>query len=106
MDDGKIIDLLKKSKAFNERFSADIQQKMLAAFPTLPPQKKLKVVQILVKESEDLEKIYAERTKILEEYKASLEDLVKKGSKEMKTAVETTERDAALKEVDAQLSQI
>lgn len=106
MDDGKIIDMLKKSKAFTERFSPDIQQKMLAKFPTLEPTKKLKIVQILVEETEKLEKIYAEQKQLLAKYEESLEELVKKGSKEMKTAIETTERDAALKDVDAQLSKL
>lgn len=106
MKDEAILDLLKKSKAFTERFPQNIQQKMLEKFPNLEPAKKLKIVQILVKESEELEKIYTERTKILEEYKAILEDLVRRGGRSMKTAIENAERDQAMKEVDAQLNKI
>jgi len=106
MKDEAILDLLKKSKAFTERFSPDIQQKMLEKFPFLEPAKKLKIVQILVKETEDLEKIYTERKHFLENYEEELKDLVKKSAKEMKTTVETTERDQALEDINTQLNKI
>jgi len=106
MKDEAILDLLKKSKAFSEKFSKEIQQKMLEKFPFLEPAKKLKIVQILVEETEKLEKIYAGQKQLLIKYEESLEELVKKSAKEMKTTVETTERDQALKDIDAQLNKI
>jgi len=106
MKDEAILDLLKKSKAFTERFSPDIQQKMLEKFTNLEPAKKLKIVQILVEEAEKLEKIYAGQKQILEKYEETLKDLVKKSAKEMKTTVETTERDQALEDIDAKLNKI
>lgn len=106
MKDEQILDLLKKSKAFTERFPQNVQQKMLEKFPNLEPAKKLKIVQILVEEAEKLEKIYADQKQLLVKYEETLEELVKKSTKEMKTTIETTERDSALKDIDAQLNQI
>lgn len=106
MKDEQILDLLKKSKAFTERFSPDIRQKMLEKFPNLEPAKKLKIVQILVEEIKKLEKIYAEQRQLLVKYEETLEDLVKKSEKEMGKIIETTERDSALKDIDAQLNKI
>lgn len=106
MKDEQILDLLKKSKAFNERFPQNVQQKMLEKFPNLEPAKKLKIVQILVEEAEKLEKIYANQKQFLEKYEESLEELVRKSTKEMKTTIETIERDSALKDIDTQLNKI
>jgi len=106
MDDGKIIELLKKSQAFNGRFSVEMQAKMLNAFPSLEPENKLKIVKILVNEIETLEKAYAEQKKVLEEYEMSLENLVRRADKETKIAIEDIDRDAAMDEINTQLKAI
>lgn len=106
MDDGKIIELLKKSQAFNSRFSVETQTKMLNAFPSLEPENKLEIVRILVKEIETLEKVSAEQKKILEDYETFLENLIKKTDKETKTAIENIDRDAAIDEINTQLKAI
>jgi histone H3/H4 len=106
MKDEEILDLLRKSEAFNERLSREAQESIIQKIPTLTVARKLKLAEVLVKEQEALQKVAESQKKILANLGEALNEVIKRTIKKAKGLAEETERQKALSEIENELNKL
>lgn len=100
MTNKEIIELLKSSEAFQTQFSLAKQKELIKKVPSLSEEKKVELMKALVEESDNLNVIVLDNSRILEEFEEGLDSLMEKADKEYQKILEKIEE----KTLEAQLA--